>query len=204
MDIYLDREPFSFDETSATVGQVLKSVLHGVHADGRVVTCIRCDGEEVDADALNAILPERADKFGRLEFESGMPGQLAVEALSHVQAMLIELESAKEQAVERLNQGQTSEAMMLLRTYFDAWHQAHDAVLQSVKLVGVNMDAMSVDELSIAELFEQFANQLRQLKEALEARDHVTLADIMNYEANETTERWIKLIEQIKTACDER
>jgi hypothetical protein len=202
MKAYLDGQACPLDESAdLTVGLVLEKVLKDVHADGRVIASISCDGTEVDADTLSAVLAERAGRYERLDFESDRPGKLAIEALSHVQALLMDLESGKEQAVENLNQGHTAEAMELLRTYFEIWHQAHHAVHQSIKLVQLDIAPMTVDGVAVPELFGQFAEQLRDLKETLEARDHVALADIMSYEAEQTTQRWIALIEQLKTAC---
>lgn len=205
MQVYLDDNPYPLEASEAvTVGQVLDDVLKTVHADGKVVTAIRCDAEELGAETLNEALAKGVDSYDRLDFESGMAGQLTIEALSHVQAMLMDLEPTKEQAIERLNQGQIAEAMDALKTYFGAWHQAHEAVLQGVRLVKLDISELAVDDLPVSEMFDKFADQLRDLKEALEARDHVTLADILNYEAQETTQRWVKLIDQIKDASKDR
>jgi hypothetical protein len=205
MDIFLDDERYPVDQGgSPTVGQVLQDVLQDVRARGRVIASIRCDGVEIVSENIAAVLEEPAAKYARVDFVSSMAGELAIEALSRIQSMLIELDASRTEAVDRLNQGQTQEAMQLLGRYFEAWRQAHEAVLQSARLVGLDLTELQVDDLPVAEIFGQFAEQLRQLKEAFEAKDHVTVADIMNYEADETTQRWIKLIELIKEASKGR
>jgi hypothetical protein len=205
MEIYLDDEPYQVDQSaSPTVGLVLDEVLKQVRAGGRIVAAIRCDGVEVDSDDLQRVLGEPTDTYARLDFVSGSAGDLVIEALSRIQAMLMELGATKDEAVEKLSQGQTSEGMALLGPYFDAWRQAHEAVLQSARLVGLDLTAVSVDDVPMVEVFSQFAEQLRQLKTALEANDHVTLSDILSYEADATTERWIKLIDLVKEASLDR
>ncbi len=205
MEIYLDDEPYSLEASGpATVAQVLDEVLKHVRAGGRIVAVIRCDGVEVDSENLQRVLGEPSTTYARLDFVSGKAGELAIEALSRVQAMLMELGPSKDQAVEKLDQGQVTEAMTFLGHYFDAWRQAHEAVLQSATLVGLDLTTVSLDDVPLVELFGTFAEQLHQLKDALEANDHVTLSDILNYEADETTDRWVKLIDVVKQVSRDR
>ncbi len=205
MSVFLDDEPYQVDpSTSPTVGQVLEQVLQTVRAAGRVVAAIRCDGQEIDSESLQRVLSTPADTYEKVEFLSGTAAELAGDALGRVQAGLMDLDATKAQAVEKLNQGQTAEAMVLLRHYFDAWRQAHEAVLQSAKLVGLDLTELEVDGTPVAEVFAHFAEQLRQLRDAFEADDHVTIADIMTYEADETTQRWIRLVEKVKEAVQAR
>jgi hypothetical protein len=49
---------------------------------------------------------------------------------------------------------------------------------------------MSVWGKPLTELLQDFTNQLRQIKTALEHRDFVTLTDILTYEATETSNQW--------------
>lgn len=202
MEIFVDDKPCPIDvSASQTVGDVLDQILQQARAAGRAVLSVRIDGAEIDGEGLARVLADKTDAYARLDFVTGMAADLAVDALSRVQAMLMELRPAGEQAVEKLNQGQTAEAMDLLGHYFDGWRQAHQAVSQSAQLLHVDLGAMSVDGAPVSDLFKQAVEQLGQLKEALESRDHVTVADILSYEFGETTERWIKLVEAIKDAA---
>ncbi len=199
MDVFLDDQPFGMETTpETTVGQVLDQVLQHVRSQGRVVSSIRCDGVEISGEELDQTLAKPANDYARIDLVSGTAGDLAVDALGRVQAMLMELRPNREEAVEKLNQGQTSEAMEILSPYFEAWRQCHEAVLQSAKLLNLDLTTITVDDVPLAEMFADFAEQLRQLKEAFEANDHVTVSDIMNYEAEKTTERWIELIDTVK------
>ncbi|MBN1343273.1 MAG: hypothetical protein JXQ73_11370 [Phycisphaerae bacterium] len=205
MSIFLDDQPFEVDvPTSATVGQVLETVLNDVRARHRVVAAIRCDGAEVDAENIQQVLTTPVDSYARVDFVSGTAGELAVDALSQVQAALGELQINRQQAVEKLNQGQISEAMELLGPFFEAWRRAHEAVLQSAKLIDFDLTAVTVDDVNVSQVFGDFAEQLRQIKEGLEASDHVTVADILSYEADKTSRRWTQLIEIVKQAAQDR
>lgn len=204
MDAFLDDTPYNVEGSAdITVGEVLDQVLHHVRSQGRVVTSIRCDGIEIDSTMLDETLAKPASDYARIDFVSGTAGDLAIEALARVQAMLIELRPNREQAVEKLNQGQTQEAMEILSPYFDAWRQCHEAVLQSAKLLNLDLTSITVDGVPLAQMFADFAEQLKQLKEAFEANDHVTVSDIMSYEAEKTTERWIELIDTVKAQAQQ-
>jgi len=205
MQVFLDDEPYEFDESpSTTVGGVLQDVLRHARLQERVVASIRCDGVELDAENMERVLAEPVDKYARLDFASSTAGELAVDALARVQAMLMEAESTRAQAVEDLNRGRTTEAMALLRDYFEAWRQAHEVVLQSARLVGLDLTVMSSEGVPLAEFFARFAEQLRQLKLSLEAGDMVALADMLTYEADAMTQRWIEVIEEVKQASQGR
>ena len=201
MQVYVDDQPFEIEEPeSVSVDGVFEQVLGNLRAQGRIVKAFGCDGEEVQAEDHERVLGEPAANYARLDFVSCEPSELAIDALSRVQAMLMDLAPTKDEAVEKLNQGQTSEAMALLSVFFDAWRQSQEAVMQSAQLMQLDLQGVSADGVSIVEVFERFAEQFRQLKEALEASDHVTLADIINYEADQTTQLWIDLIEAVKAA----
>ncbi len=202
MEVFVDDQPHPIDvSASQTVGHVLDQILQQARAAGRAVLSIRIDGAEVDGEELERVLADKTDAYTRLDFVTGMAADLAVDALSRVQAMLMSLQPVGEQAVEKLNQGQTAEAMELLGHYFDGWRQAHQAISQSAQLLNVDLAAISVDGAPVNELFQQAVEQLGQLKDALESKDHVTVADILSYEFGETTERWIKLVEAVKNTA---
>jgi len=205
MQVYVDDQPFEVEGAeSISVGEVFEQVLRRLRAEGRIVKAFGCDGEEVPAADHQRVLGEPAADYERLDFLSCEPAELAIDALSRVQAMLMELAPTKDLAVEKLNQGQTAEAMGLLRTFFDAWRQSQEAVMQSAQLMQLDLQGVSAKGVPVAEVFERFAEQFRQLKEALEASDHVTLADIISYEADQTTQLWIDLIEAVKNAIQAR
>ncbi len=203
MQIFLDDQPYDVAILmDTTVGQILEQVLLAVRSQGRVVTAIRCNGAEVGPGELEKTLKEPAGGYARLDFVSGTAGALVIDALSRIQAMLMELEPTRGQVVDFLDQGQTVRAMELLKPYFETWRQAHEAVQQSAALLRTDLTALSLDGRSITEIFSRFAEQLRQLKEAFEAKDMVTLADTMKYEAGLLTQQWIDLIELVKQEAE--
>jgi hypothetical protein len=205
MQVFLDDEPYVVEESSApSVGAVLNDVLRHVRAEGRCLASIRCDGAEIGADDLERVLAAPADTYARLDFVSSRGGDLVIEALARVQAMLMEVEPVRLQTVEYLNQGRMNESMESLRVFFEAWRQAHEVVLQSAQLIGLDLTALVVEGRPLAEFFSQYAGQLRRLKEALEARDTVLLSDMLNYEVDATTKHLIEIIERVKQVSQDR
>jgi hypothetical protein len=205
MQVLLDSQPCSFGEASSrSVGEVLEDILARVRAQNRVVICIRCDGLEVEPGELEHVLSKPADAYERIEFVSGTAGELVIDALGRIQAMLADLEPTKAQAVEFLNQGQTPRAMELLKPYFETWRHAHEAVQQSAALLGLDLTVMALEGMPFMDIFSRFAQQLRQLKDAFEAKDMVTLTDILTYEADAITRQWIDIVELVKQAAGTR
>jgi hypothetical protein len=205
MQVFLDDEPYAVEDSSPpSVGAVLNDVLRHVRADGRCLASIRCDGAEIGPADLERVLAEPADAYTRLDFASGRAGDLVIEALARVQAMLMEAEPARLRTVEHLNRGRVAESMESLRVFFDAWRQAHEVVLQSAQLIALDLTTLMVEGRPLAEFFSQYAEQLRQLKGALEARDTVVLSDMLTYEVEATTRQLIEIIERVKQVSQDR
>ncbi len=205
MDVYLDGQRCELEGVfPSTVRDVLDEVLPRVRQQGLVVVSIRCDGDEVESEDLERILSEPANRYARLDFVSGTAEELVIDALAHVEAMLMELEPTRSQVLESLQRGHTVEAMQPLQIYLNAWRRANEAVQQSAELLGLDLTILFVEDVPLAEVFARFSEQLRQLKEAFEAKDMVTLADILTYEAEGITRQWLAIIEQVKRACLQR
>ena len=73
---------------------------------------------------------------------------------------------------------------------FSTWQHAQESVLKTAQLLRLDLAAVQSDGRPLTEMVREFAEQLRQIKSALENRDFVLLNDILIYEAVETTARW--------------
>ena len=61
---------------------------------------------------------------------------------------------------------------------------------------------MQIEGKKADELLSEFAAQLRTVKEALENRDYVQLADILQYELQDVAPRWQCLLDQVVEQID--
>lgn len=168
-----------------TVGQVLSHVQR----DNRLVVNLLIDGQEPDLRALSAV--KRGNIAGRTIFiETAEPKRVALDALHEVEDQLSEADRLKSDAVDLLQSNNVEKAMQKLSGCFSTWQNAQESVQKTAQLLRLDLEMIQVDDRSLSEVVHEFRDQLKNIKLALEARDFVTLSDILTYETPQTTERW--------------
>lgn len=195
MDIRVDDE--LFDEPIGDrdrLESLIAAVNRTVGAQGRTVTAVFCDGRELDAEQLTQALQSPINEFARLELRSQPAALVAGRIFSQAAALFEETEKDQPLIVEMLNEGNMVRGMELLAGSFRLWQQAHEAVTHAVRLAGIQLDEIRIGETASLDIINGLREKLAQIKEALEARDFVMLADILQYELTETIENWKALI----------
>jgi hypothetical protein len=186
MSVTVDHELLETEEMGfRTVGQVLSHVQR----PDRLVINLLIDGEEPDLDEIGIV--KRSPLAGHtIYIETAQPKQIALDALDEVEDQLSEADRLKGDAVDLLQQGAFEKAMQKLSGCFSTWQNAQESVLKTAQLLRIDLDTMQIEDRSLGAMVGEFAEQLRNIKLALEARDFVTLCDILTYETTETTYRW--------------
>src|SRR5437764_13384283 len=125
-----------------------------------------------------------------LFIETADPRDLAVQALSEVDAQLEEADQIRQDASDLIAQNQNQKAMEKLSRCFTMWQNAQESVLKTAQLLRLDLANVRVADRPLTQMIAEFADQLRQIKSALQNRDFVLLNDILTYEAEESTSRW--------------
>jgi hypothetical protein len=178
MSIIIDDEPVAESQFKC-VGDVLEHVRGRDKA--RLIVRVLLDGAVPQARELG----QHALGQRTLYVETADRKQLAGGALREAEEILDAADTFRQQAIDELSAGKVQESMPALNQWLASWKQSQTALVESAWAVGVDLETLGIQEL-VAEL----ANQLRQIKTALESKDYVTLADILNYEAPASMERW--------------
>ena len=195
MEIFVDDQPFECSNPTQTIADLITEVRDKLCEDDRLILGIRCnDGEFLDSDQYEQVCVKPSSDFDRIDLTTGSPKALVREALNQAIALFEETEPDQKEIVKLLAEGNSTRAMKLLGGCFKAWHQAHEAVIKSVGLLEIDIDGIRVGDKPLAESLGQLATQLRQVKDAIEAKDFVTLSDILQYEFAETTTHWTTMI----------
>lgn len=186
MSVMVDHEPLAAEKMGLrTVGQVLSHLQR----DNRLVTNLLIDGREPDLGRISAIRQSLLTGH-TLFIETADPALMALDALNEVEGQLQETDRLRTDAVEMLQHGQSNRAMEKLSGCFSIWQTAQESVLKVGQLLRIDLDTVLVEGSPLPELLTGFGDQLRNIKTALENRDFVTLADILTYEANQTSDQW--------------
>ena len=194
MSVTVDHEELAAEQMGMrTVGQVLSHIQR----DNRLVVSLLIDGREPDLDHLREV--KRSPLVGHTVFiETAEPRQIAFDALEEVEQQLAEADRLKGDAVDLFHHNAVEKAMQKLSGCFSTWQNAQDSVLKTAQLLRIDLDRLKVEDRNLTAMVGEFAGQLRSIKSALEARDFVSLCDILTYETTETTNRWRGALDAIR------
>lgn len=186
MSVMVDRQPLETDQMGL---QTLGQLLAHLQKDNRLVVHVLVDGQEPDLSQMGSVrkIPLREHT---LFIETADPRDLALSALGEVDAQLSEADRLRSEACDLIAKGLNQKAMEKLSGCFSTWQGAQESVLKTAQLLKLDLSMITAGRTPLTEMVAQFAEQLRQIKTALENRDFVLLGDILNYEATETTAQW--------------
>lgn len=168
-----------------TVGEVLAHVQR----DGRMAVELLWDGTPPDLTIPQAV---HARDIGshQLEVTTADPRELALDAMAAMEQALGEADSARVSATDLLARNEAPAAMSKLASCLTTWHQAQQCILQSARLLKIDLNTIDVGGEPLQAMLEQFSQQLRQIKDALRNQDYVTMSDILTYELDRAGEQW--------------
>ncbi len=186
MSVTVDRQPLAAEEMGL---QTLGQLIAHLQKDNRLVVHVLVDGEEPDLSQMGSVRKIALNQH-TLFVETADPCQLAIQALTEVEAQLDEADRLRGEASDLILQSQHQKAMEKLSGCFSTWQHAQESVLKTAQLLRLDLEAVQLGGQPLTETVRQFAGQLREIKSALENRDFVLLNDILTYEAVQTTARW--------------
>ena len=197
METFLDDQAFTPTATTAILADVLAQAREQAARDGRVIASILCDGIDISNEDMDARLAEPADAVDRIDFKTSQPEELVGDALNQALGLLEETDQQREQVVEWLTQGEGQRANEGLVGCFQNWSRIHTAIIQSIAMLDLDVETLQVNGEGIDTVLAEITNQLQQIKEVLLAGDQVLLADLLQYEFEQATNRWKGAIEAI-------
>jgi hypothetical protein len=186
MPVTVDHEVLEIEPLGLrTVGQVLSHVQR----ENRLVVHLLIDGREPEIGAMGEVRKSAVNGH-TLFIETAEPRQMALEVIDEVEDQLDEADRLKGEAVSLLQKNGVVKAMEKLSGCFSTWQAAQESVMKTAQLLRIDLSKILVGPRSLQGVLAEFTGQLRQIKQALEGRDFVTLGDILTYETTETSAQW--------------
>ena len=205
MEVYIDEkkvdDQFSPD---GTLEDAVREIQANVHQTGRMVIGIKCDGRVVDSVDMIETLKKPAPTINRLDVLTGTKEALVTDAMDQAATSLDETESASQRIAELLIEGKTNDAVKDLGDCLRIWQQIHEAIAKSIELLGVDADELMVRDDTLLEAICRPKDVLLQIRDALQAKDHVLLADILQYEFGDVTNTWHAIIARIRQQAEDQ
>ncbi len=94
------------------------------------------------------------------------------------------------QIADRLNSGEIAEAMNEFTGFVEVWQVVRDTLLQSCEVLGRDLTLHEHEGMSLLLHLGQVSETLRELRNTLDNRDFVLLADLIHYEVPPMCEKW--------------
>lgn len=194
MSVTIDSEPLPVEAMGLkTIGDVLAHV----QTQNRLVTQVLIDGEPPDLTGV-AQLRQRSLQGHVVYIETTEPREIALQVLAAIDAQMTDAEAGRLAAIEHLGAGEPNEALKKLSGCFTAWQTAQEAISKVSQLLRVDLDRVIVEGVSLNTALQNFAEQLRSIRQALESRDYVTLSDVLHYEIGTTVRQWRDALTQLR------
>lgn len=168
--------------------ELLAAVTNELAPSGRVVVEVKVDGQSITGPDLDADQPTATTSDIRVY--SAKPSDLVVGILEEVRTQLAASQEMQQKAAELLQQDDPAKAMDLVKESINGWLQAQQAVGQSAQLLQLDLQAILVDDQPVIERMNELIGSLTELKDIVVANDFVTLADALQYEWPDITDRW--------------
>jgi hypothetical protein len=190
MAVTVDQSPLKADELGlATVGQVLAHLQR----KNRLVVNVLIDGHKPDLERMASV--RQSPLNGHTVFiETADPSEMARGILAGVAEQLLEADRQRTDAADYLQQNQNIRAMEKLAGCFSSWQNAQQSIEGVAQLMRMDLHTIAVDGRIIPDILAEFAEQLRQIKSALESRDFVMLSDILVYETTQASAQWRSIL----------
>jgi len=193
---YVTVDDHPFDASAIGVGTIGQLIDH-VSQLRRLITSILIDGQSPDLDELEFV--RRTPLAGRVVFmQTADHDVIAKQVLEQLDQIVDLADQFRTQAAQHLVSGGYGEALKKLGVCFGHWSTTQESIGKVARLLRIDLEQIMLSEQSLDTFLKQFAQQLNDVKTAIESRDYVQLSDTLNYEMNHAGESWKSAIQAMK------
>lgn len=194
MTVTVDSETLPVEQLGlSTVGDVLSHLQQ----NNRLVTQVLIDGREPDL-SLVPQLRGRSLLGHTIFIETSQPCEIAIDVLNEVEQQMDQADLARIAAIDHLSAGEPNKALQKMAGCFTIWSSAQEAISKVSQLLRVDLELVRVDDTTLASALQAFADQLKCIRETIEARDYVGLSDVLHYEVGQTVRQWRDALTQLR------
>jgi hypothetical protein len=187
----------------ATMQGVIDRVRAALPPDQLIVGVSRNGSDLCDAE-LAEHLPARLAEHEQVDLVTSDRYRVVAEALRDIGAHLEKVGGAQPELAGRLSTGDTVEAINQFSEFVRTWQACQQALIEGSALVGADLTQLTFDGRAVGQFVDELRDKLRELRDALEARDLVLLADMMHFELGPLCQTWRGLLEHIADAVEAR
>ncbi|MDQ1257427.1 MAG: hypothetical protein QG656_2031 [Candidatus Hydrogenedentes bacterium] len=184
MEVIVDgAQGFPADTAVRDVFDVVAAVSETLRVKGRAILSVHADAQPIGADQLaEAFKGKPLDSVSRIAIVSEDIHRLVLDSLAELEQVLPELPQACHNLAEVFQGDDPESGYEHFHKLAEIWRHIKIRETQVAHALDIDLDALSVDGVSILDLHEGLNEFLNEAVEALEAEDCVTLGDLLEYE----------------------
>lgn len=199
MELYIDGRLAPDDAApGATVDDLMEGIRRETARSDRAILGLVCDGIDVFGPELTQTLANPVSQYTRIEVQTGDRYPMLADALDEARASLESVESRYDEVIALLGEGNTRQALELLAQCIGDWHQINEVIGQSLVLLHPGDESLLEGATEFAETIGPVRDKLVEIKNAVAAKDFVTLSDILEYEFADVGDCWRRVIDRIR------
>ena len=194
MIVTLDGERLAGEFTAECTLQALIDEVRGGLAEDTLIVTVAVNGERLLDDELSERLTARPRPDDQIDLESGSAAGLTAEALRDAAEQIAEVGGFQKQIADDLNAGKVAEAVQGVGRFVEAWQSCQQTLAQSSRLLQRDLTTHVYAGRPVSAHLDEVVEKLRELRDALDARDLVLAADLFHYEMPGLCETWRGLL----------
>jgi hypothetical protein len=184
MDIIIDGTPgYPFGELPADLIGVLKGIEEGTRADGRGITQIVVDGEEIlPEDVMEKMGDKAVDTVGSVLITTRSLNEMVRDCLSRMRETVRELPGLCRSLAEVFQSDTPEDGFEPFQRLAEIWHIIKQNELHVASTIGLDLENTPVEGKALRESHMELNTYLGECIGALEAGDTVLIGDLLEYE----------------------
>lgn len=172
------------------------------HADQRLIVSVCVNGDRFVENRLDERLAEPIGAKDQIDLESTPATRLVADALREMATRIEQAADQQTRVAERLNKGDAPAAAEGISEFVLLWQTCQKTVLQSCDVLQTDLTLNACAGSTVREHLSELAGKLREIRDALDAKDFVLLADLMHYEAPQLCGTWETILNEMAEGID--
>lgn len=170
------------------------------HSQERLIVSVSLNGELIPNESIDRFLTSTLEPSDQVDLESADTRQLTADALREAAEHVAAAGRRQIEIADQINTGQIAEAMNEFTGFVEVWQIVRDTLLQSCDVLGRDLTLHEHEGMSLLLHLGQVSETLRELRNALDNRDFVLLADLIHYEVPPMCEKWGAILQGLSQA----
>ncbi|MCD6288198.1 MAG: hypothetical protein J7M12_03695 [Candidatus Hydrogenedentes bacterium] len=202
MDILIDGEPAAFSpDRVGTLGDMFEFVDQLIATQNRCVTCVKIDGVALSMDKMSEAAFRSVDDIESVEFITQSSDALVEDLLGELASQIDELGELVRAIAAGFQDSTTEPPLETLPKMVDAWQSVIERLATAADLLRISLDNVELPDGDTAgQHHARLSETLTKLTSAVENRDYVLVADLLEYEIAPGIEREISVLTSLRNA----